>query len=65
MVNDMKTKEFISTFEILYPEDQNRGIGERDFFEFMKRANRDLTSEQRFKILNLTINTIKKGEFNG
>jgi hypothetical protein len=65
MINDMKTKEFISTFEILYPEDQNLDVGERDFFEFMKRANRDLTSEQRFKILNLTINTIKKGEFNG
>jgi hypothetical protein len=34
-------------------------IGEKDFFEFIKRANRDLTSEQRFVILTITINALR------
>ena len=39
-------------------------VGEKDFFEFMKRANRDLTKNQRQVVLNLTIHLIKEGEDN-
>ena len=34
-------------------------IGEKDFFEFMKRANRDLTAHQRHVVLTITINALR------
>ena len=37
-------------------------VGEKDFFEFMKRANRDLTRKQRHIILTKTITMIREGE---
>jgi len=61
MINEMHTEDVILLFDQLYP-DKEDVIGERDFFEFMKRANRDLTPSQRHEVLNKTINMIRKGE---
>jgi len=58
MIINMKTKEYVRFFEEMYPKDEDE-VGEKEFFEFIKRANRDLTSHQRFRILNKTINMIK------
>ena len=60
MINDMHTEDVILLFEQLYTDEDV--VGEKDFFEFMKRANRDLTAHQRFVILTTTINAIRKGE---
>ena len=69
MINDMETKDFILLFDQLYNTEgyskigeYNDWIGEKDFFEFMKRANRDLTPHQRLVVLTITINAIRKGE---
>ncbi len=59
MINEMKVSEIVALFDNVLAKD-NR-IGEKEFFDFMKRANRDLTSEQRFTILTITINAIRKG----
>ena len=59
MVINMETEEYIMFFEEMYPKDEDK-VGEREFFEFMKRANRDLTSHQRYRILNKTINMIRR-----
>ena len=57
MINEMETDELIAMFDnVLSKADR---IGEKEFFEFMKRANRDLTSEQRFVVLTITINAIR------
>ena len=61
MINDMHTEDVILLFDQLYPHVEDV-MGEKDFFEFMKRANRDLTPSQRYDILNKTINMIRKGE---
>ena len=60
MINDMHTEDVILLFEQLFTDEDV--VGEKDFFEFMKRANRDLTPSQRYDILNRTINMIRKGE---
>ena len=62
MINDMHTEDVILLYEQLYTNEDV--VGEKDFFEFMKRANRDLTAHQRYRILNKTINMIRKGESN-
>ena len=63
MINDMHTEDMILLFDQLYPGGETEdAIGEKDFFEFMKRANRDLTPHQRHVILTTTINAIRKGE---
>ncbi len=59
MINEMEVSEIVALFDNVLAKD-NR-IGEKEFFDFMKRANRDLTSEQRFIILTITINAIRKG----
>ncbi len=59
MINEMKTKEVVAFFDNVLSKDDT--IGEKQFFEFMKRANRDLTAQQRFVILTITINAIRKG----
>ncbi len=59
MINEMEVSEIVALFDNVLAKD-NR-IGEKEFFDFMKRANRDLTSEQRFTILTITINAIRKG----
>lgn len=61
MINEMHTEDVILLFDQLYPHEED-AIGEKDFFEFMKRANRDLTPHQRHVILTTTINAIRKGE---
>ena len=60
MINEMKTKDFILLFDQVWSNEDI--VGEKDFFEFMKRANRDLTPHQRYVILNTAIQMIKKGE---
>ena len=61
MINDMENvKDVILLFEQVFSNDDT--IGEKDFFEFMKRANRDLTAHQRHVILTITINAIREGE---
>ena len=60
MINDMNTEDVVLLFDQLYSDRDI--IGEKDFFEFMKRANRDLTRHQRFVILTTTINAIRNGE---
>ena len=60
MINDMLTEDVVLLYEQVFSKDDT--IGEKDFFEFMKRANRDLTAHQRFVILTTTINAIRKGE---
>ena len=60
MINDMHTEDVVLLFDQLYSDRDI--IGEKDFFEFMKRANRDLTRHQRFVILTTTINAIRNGE---
>ena len=57
MINEMETDELIGMFDNVLSK--NDRIGEKEFFEFMKRANRDLTSEQRFVVLTITINAIR------
>ena len=57
MINKMETDELIAMFDNVLSK--NDRIGEKEFFEFMKRANRDLTSEQRFVVLTITINAIR------
>ena len=61
MINDMKDiKDVILLFDQVLANDDT--CGEKDFFEFMKRANRDLTPHQRQAILTITIDAIRKGD---
>ena len=61
MINDMENiKDVVLLFDQVFSKDDI--IGEKDFFEFMKRANRDLTAHQRHVILTITINAIREGE---
>ena len=62
MINEMHTEDVILLFDQLFTDEDI--IGEKDFFEFIKRANRDLTSYQRHVILTLTINGLREGESN-
>ena len=64
MINDMETKDFTLLFEQLFNTEgySQEYVGEKDFFEFIKRANRDLSPKQRYVILNTAIQMIKKGE---
>ena len=57
MINDMLIEDVTLLFDQLYSDTDT--IGEKDFFEFMKRANRDLTGHQRFVILTTTIQAIR------
>jgi hypothetical protein len=59
MINEMETKEVVAFFDNVLSKDDM--IGEKEFFEFIKRANRDLTAQQRFVILTITINAMRKG----
>ena len=58
MINDMKNiKDVILLFDQVLANDDI--CGEKDFFEFMKRANRDLTPQQRQVVLTITINALR------
>tara|TARA_R100000458_G_C8050304_1_gene97735 strand:- start:114 stop:311 length:198 start_codon:yes stop_codon:yes gene_type:complete len=60
MINDMHTEDMILLFDQLYPGGETEdAIGEKDFFEFMKRANRDLTAHQRFIVLTIAIDMVR------
>ena len=61
MINDMEdVKDVVLLFDQVFSQDDI--IGEKDFFEFMKRANRDLTPHQRHVVLTITINALRGGE---
>ena len=63
MINDMKDiKDVILLFDQVLANDDI--CGEKDFFEFMKRANRDLTPHQRQVVLTITINALRGGQEN-
>ena len=63
MINDMKNiKDVILLFDQVLANDDI--CGEKDFFEFMKRANRDLTPHQRQVVLTITINALRGGQEN-
>ena len=58
MINDMEdVKDVVLLFDQIFSKDDI--IGEKDFFEFMKRANRDLTAHQRHVVLTITINALR------
>ena len=63
MINDMLTEDVVLLYDQLFTDEDI--VGEKDFFEFMKRANRDLTPHQRHVILTITVNAIRRGESNG
>tara|TARA_R100001163_G_scaffold50725_1_gene38155 strand:- start:387 stop:602 length:216 start_codon:yes stop_codon:yes gene_type:complete len=58
-LDDMKIHDVVDIFERVWAHDDT--MGEKDFFEFMKRANRDLTRHQRHVIVTITINAIRGG----
>ena len=60
MINDMETKDYVLLYNQLYGDENTFTVGEKDFFEFVKRANRDLTAKERYEILTETINKIKQ-----
>ena len=63
MINNMKNiKDVILLFDQVLANDDI--CGEKDFFEFMKRANRDLTPHQRQVVLTITINALRGGQEN-
>ncbi|QDP57658.1 MAG: hypothetical protein Unbinned3338contig1000_34 [Prokaryotic dsDNA virus sp.] len=58
MINDMENiEDVVLLFDQVFGKDDI--VGEKDFFEFMKRANRDLTAKQRYIILRITINALR------
>ena len=58
MINDMEdVKDVVLLFDQVFSKDDI--IGEKDFFEFMKRANRNLTPHQRHVVLTITINALR------
>ena len=64
MINDMETKDFVLLHDQLFNTEgySEEYVGEKDFFEFIKRANRDLSPKQRHIILNTAIQMIREGE---
>ena len=59
MLDRMKLDKVADVAETLYKDTQM--IGEKEFFEFVKRANRDLVARQRYKVLELIIKYIRGG----
>ena len=57
---DMKTEDVVLLHRQLFSDTDI--IGEKDFFEFIKRLNRELTSKQRFWILSNVIKIVKHRE---
>ena len=58
MINDMENiEDVVLLFDQVFGKDDI--VGEKDFFEFMKRANRDLTAKQGYIILRITINALR------
>ena len=52
-----RIKDVILLFDQVLGNDDT--CGEKDFFEFIKRLNRDLTPKQRHAILTITIDTLR------
>ena len=52
-----KKQKVVDVYDALYKKDNM--IGEKEFFEFMKRANRDLLGKQRYKVLELAVKYLR------
>ena len=52
-----KKQKVVDVYDALYKKDNI--IGEKEFFEFMKRANRDLLGRQRYKVLELAVKYLR------
>ena len=53
----------LKLFEELFINDEPTfTIGEKDFFNFIKFANSELTAKQRYEVLEIIINIIKNGD---
>ena len=57
-----KIEDVVLLFDQLF--DDVDGIGEKDYFRFVKRLNREMTSEERFIILKLIMSIVneKRGD---
>ncbi len=55
----MDKKDYRDLFKKFFIEMQVDNMGEKDFANFMKFANRDLTPESRFLVVELAIRLIK------
>lgn len=55
----MDKKDYRDLFKKFFVEMQIDNMGEKDFANFMKFANRDLTPESRFLVVELAIKLIK------
>ena len=51
-------EDVVLLFDQLF--DDADGIGEKDYFRFVKRLNRDMTSEERFIILKLIMSIVSE-----
>ena len=57
------SEDLIGVFKELFLDDENiNKIGEKAFFDFMKRANKDLNSYQRYILVLTAVEMIKKGD---
>ena len=55
----MNEQDYRDLFKKFFVEMQIDNMGEKDFANFMKFANRDLTPESRFLVVELAIRLIK------
>ena len=58
---ELNKKEFIAMFEQFYDTEgySQKLMDEENFFNFMKRANRDLTSRQRWILVKIAVELIR------
>ena len=55
-----KIEDVVLLFDQLFIQDEADAIGEKDFIRFVKRVNRDMTSEERFIILKLIMSIVSE-----
>ena len=57
----LNKEEFIAMFEQFYDTEgySQELMDEKNFFNFMKRANRDLTSKQRWILVKIAVELIR------
>ena len=58
---ELNKEEFIAMFEQFYDTEgySQELMDEKNFFNFMKRANRDLTSKQRWILVKIAVELIR------
>ena len=55
-----KIEDVVLLFDQLFLQDEAYAIGVKDFIRFVKRVNRDMTSEERFIILKLIMSIVSE-----